>query len=155
MLNIVSDYTNEFNMSFNNSECGVMQINKPEWGREEFMLGNKEIKRVKQQNYLKVLFEEIETGGAKSERISRANQWWGRLCSLVNLRANKYEVVRGIWKVIAVPSLLYGMDTINWSAEELNKLEVFQNKLGRLGLGANKMVRTETIRGDMGWSTFN
>ena len=48
------------------------------------------------------------------------------------------------------------MDTINWSAEEINKIEVIQNKIGRLGLGggANKTVGTEAIREDMGWSTF-
>ena len=46
------------------------------------------------------------------------------------------------------------MDTTSWSAEEINKVEVIQNKIGRLGLGANKMVGTEAIRGDMGWSTF-
>ena len=73
---------------------------------------------------------------------------------MANLRANKYKVVRGIWKGIAIPSLLYGMDTISWSAEEVNKLEVIQNKIGRLGLGANKMAGTEAIRRDMGWSTF-
>ena len=52
-----------------------------------------------------------------------------------------------------MPSLLYGMDTISWSAEEVNKLQVIQNKMGRLDLGANKRVRTEAIRGDMGCST--
>ena len=106
MLNIVNDYGNEFSMSFNNNKCGVMAINKPEGGKEEFKLGNKEIKRVKQYNYLGVLFEEVGTGRAKSERIFRANQWWGRLCSMANFRANKYEVVRGIWKTIAVPNIL-------------------------------------------------
>ena len=154
MLNIVSDYANEFSMSFSNSKCGVMEINKPEGGREEFILGNKEIKRVKQYNYLGVLFEEVGTGRAKSERIFRANQWWGRLCSMANFRANKYEVVRGIWKTVAVPGILYAMDTMSWSAEEVNKIEAIQNKVGRLGLGANRMVGTEAIRGDMGWSTF-
>ena len=34
---------------------------------------------------------------------------------------------------------------INWSAEEVNKMEVIQNKIGRLGLGANKMVGIEGI----------
>ena len=55
-------------------------------------------------------------------------------------RANKYEVIREIWKTIATPSLLYGIDTINWSVEETNKLETIQNREGRMDLGANKMV---------------
>ena len=88
------------------------------------------------------------TGKARSKKKIKANEWWGKLCKF---RANKYEVIRGIWKTIAVPSLLYGMDTINWSVEETNVLEIIQNKMG---LGANKMVGMEAIRGDMGWSTF-
>ena len=45
--------------------------------------------------------------------------------------ANKYEVVRGIWKTVAVPGILYAMDTMSWSAEEVNKIEAIQNKVGR------------------------
>ena len=46
------------------------------------------------------------------------------------------------------------MDTINWSVEEINKLEFIQNKVGRMGFGATKMVGVEAIKGDMGWSSF-
>ena len=56
MLNIDSDYGNEYNISFNNNKCGVMEINKPEGGKEEFKSRNKEKKRVKQYNYLGILF---------------------------------------------------------------------------------------------------
>ena len=41
------------------------------------------------------------------------------------------------------------MDTIRWSVEEVNILEVFQNKVGRPGLEANKMVGAEVIRRDI------
>ena len=36
----------------------------------------------------------------------------------------------------------------------MKKIEVIQNKIGRLGLGANRLVGLEAIRGDMGWSSF-
>ena len=52
---------------------------------------------------------------------------------------------------IAISSLLYVMDTINWSVEEKNKLEIIQNRVVRMGMGADKMVGVEAIRGDMGW----
>ena len=154
MLDMATGYGNEFSLSFNYSKCGVLSINKPEHGRENFRLGNQEISRVRQYKYLGVLFEEGGTGRAKSERIFRANQWWGILCSMVKFRSNKYEVVREIWKSIAVPGILYAMDSINWTADEIRKIDVIQNKVGRLGLGANYLVGTEAIRGDMGWSTF-
>ena len=49
---------------------------------------------------------------------------------------------------------MYGMEVVNWSAEDVKKLEVVQNKVGRIALGANGYVELETVRGDMGWSTF-
>ena len=49
---------------------------------------------------------------------------------------------------------MYGAGVLPWNAGEFVKLEVAQNKIGRLGLGAKKMLGTETIRGEMGWSTF-
>ena len=78
----------------------------------------------------------------------------GRLCSISKFRANKYEVGRGLWKGIAVPSLMYGMDTVKWNKEEIDKMEVIQNRVGRLALGANSIVAVEAIRGDLGWSSF-
>ena len=70
------------------------------------------------------------------------------------MRANKYEIIRGIWKNIAVPGLLYGMEVINWTMGEIKQMEVIQNKIGRLALGAKKYAAIEALRGEMGWSTF-
>ena len=60
----------------------------------------------------------------------------------------------GIWKGIALAGLLHGSEVLNWTKEDLNKLEVIQNRVGRIGLGANMMVGIEAIRGDMGLSLF-
>ena len=100
------------------------------------------------------MFNAEGTSKAKNDRIFRANQWWGRLGSVSRLRSNKYEVCRMIWKAVAVPSLMYGMEVIDWSVGEISRMEVIQNKVGRLALGANRMVGVEAIRGEMGWSSF-
>jgi len=62
--------------------------------------------------------------------------------------------MRELWKSLAVPAIQYGSDVMNWTASELNSLEVTQNKVGRFALGANRYVGVEAIRGDLGWSTF-
>ena len=92
---------------------------------------------------------------AKSEMLFRTNQCYGRLASVAKCRSNKYVAVRGIWKALAVPSSMYGMNVINWSVGELQKLEVIQNKVGRVAWGANRYAGVEAVRGDMGWSTFS
>ena len=71
------------------------------------------INRVREYTYLGVIFNEMGTSKAKAERLFRANQWLGRLFSITNFRSNKYEVVRGSWKGVAVPGILYALDTMN------------------------------------------
>ena len=46
------------------------------------------------------------------------------------------------------------MNVLPWILDEIQKLEVIQNKVGRVGLGANKYSAVESIRGDIGWSSF-
>ena len=91
---------------------------------------------------------------AKADRILKANQWYGRLGAAVKFRSNRYEVTRGLWKNVALPSIMYAMNVIHWYKSEMNQIENVQNRVGRLGLGANRYVVQEAIRGDMGWSTF-
>ena len=63
--------------------------------------------------------------------------------------------MRELWKTLAVPSIMYGMNVLNWSECKLQKLEIIQNKVGRIALGANNYVSVEAIRGDLGWSSFS
>ena len=84
----------------------------------------------------------------------KARQWSGRLASVARMRGNKYEVLRNIWKTIAVPSLMRGLDVIPCTLGDCDRLDVIQNVVGRVALGANRYVGVEAIRGDMGWSTF-
>ena len=154
MLDIAVDYSREFSLVFSTSKCGVMVFNGENEDGMNFRMGNDVLNKVNKYNYLGVMFDDKGADCAKQSRIFKANQWWGRLFSIAKFRANKYEVIRGIWKNIALPSLLYGMDTIPWTINEINQLEIIQNKIGRMALGGNKCVGIEAIRGEMGWSSF-
>ncbi|KAF2349287.1 hypothetical protein FHG87_019959 [Trinorchestia longiramus] len=81
---------------------------------------------------------------AKGEKVVKAMQWWERLSSVAKYRANKYEYVRGIWKYVAVPSMMFGMNVMAWNRGELEKLVVLQNR----ALGTPKWTAVETIGGD-------
>lgn len=76
------------------------------------------------------------------------------LGSVAGCKFNRYELVRGLWKSVAVPSNKYELETTVWSKKELDKLKVWQNKAGWIALGASRCVAVETDRGDMGWSSF-
>ncbi|KAF2368309.1 hypothetical protein FHG87_000927 [Trinorchestia longiramus] len=61
-------------------------------------------------------------------KVVKAMQWWGRLKSVAKYRANKYKCVRGIWKYVAVPSIMFGMIVVVWNGGDLKKSEVLQNR---------------------------
>ncbi|KAF2347322.1 hypothetical protein FHG87_021923 [Trinorchestia longiramus] len=50
---------------------------------------------------------------------------------------------------------MFGMNVMAWNGGDLEKLEVLQNRVGRLALGAPKWTAAEALRGDLGWSLFS
>ena len=86
----------------------------------------------------------------------KAEKMYGIINGKINFRANKYEVIRGLWKGLAVPTVMYGLEIIEVGGKEKKKrgLEVVQNREARRGLGANRHVATEALRGKTGRSTF-
>ena len=58
----------------------------------------------------------------------------------------KYEVLRGVWKSVAVPSIMYGMGMTAWNESEIWKLEVGQNKVARMALNAPRYAALEVLR---------
>ncbi|KAG0724500.1 hypothetical protein GWK47_005047 [Chionoecetes opilio] len=119
-------------------------------------LGENEFEQTSEYKYLGMCMSSNGCGKAKAEKISQANQWVGRLGSVARMRASKYDVLREVWKSVAVPSIIimYGMEVIAWNESEIEILEVGQNKVARMALNAPRYAATEGLRGDMGWSTF-
>ena len=155
LLNAVHEYNTLFDVNISVEKSKIMVLNEKEEDKSFiWRLGNVEIGRTNEYKYLGINVCQNGFGKAKTDKIFKCNQWFGRLGSAVKFRANKYEVVRGVWKALGVPNIMYAAGVLPWNAGEFGKLEVAQNKIGRLGLGAKKMVGTETIRGEMGWSTF-
>ena len=155
LLDIVNGYGVDFCVKFSKDKSQIMVINDDRNEEREWKLGDNVLKRTREYKYLGVTLTENGSDRAKDEKVFQANQWYGRLASIARFRANKYVAVRELWKTMAVPSITYGMNVLNWSECELQKLEVIQNKVGRVALGANRYVSVEAIRGDMGWSTFS
>ena len=155
ILDIVDQYGKEFEMKFSKEKSKVLVINADEndEGRT-WDLGNMKIGRNNSYKYLGMIIDEQGTDRTKRDRIAKGIQWVGRLGSVSRYRANKYEVVRGLWKGMAVPGLMYGLETMSWTNREIDKMEVVQNRVGRVVLGANRYAAVETIRGEAGWSTF-
>ncbi|KAF2350399.1 hypothetical protein FHG87_018844 [Trinorchestia longiramus] len=111
MLEIVDGYSRDFKVKFGGDKSKVMVINGDETDRDrEWNIGEVKIGRTKEYKYLGCMLSEDECARAKGEKVVKAMQWWGRLSSVAKYRANKYECVRGIWKYVAAPSIMFGME---------------------------------------------
>ena len=51
---------------------------------------------------------------------------------------------------MAVLSVMYGMEVIAWNESEIDKLEVWQNRVAIMALNAPRYASVEALRGDMG-----
>ncbi|KAG0424540.1 hypothetical protein HPB47_028249 [Ixodes persulcatus] len=67
---------------------------------------------------------------------------------------SRYETVRALWKMVAVPGLTFANAVLCLSARTREHLEVRQREVGRLALGTHRNTTSEYVQGDMGWSCF-
>ena len=87
-----------------------INVNAREW-----KLGDRVVKRTDEHKYLDVTLNVNGVEKARSEKQFKAKQWYGRLSSVVRYRTNKYMTVRELWKTLAIPSIMYGINVLNWS----------------------------------------
>ena len=46
------------------------------------------------------------------DKLCTDNQWYGKLASYAIVHANIYEVLKELWKTIAVPNVFYEMNAL-------------------------------------------
>ena len=154
MLDVANEYSVDFWVKFGMDKSIVLIANEGHENVDKVWMLGENIKKTDEYKYLCVTVNVIGCEKVMSE-IFKAKQWYGKLASIARYRANKYLVARELWKGMAVPSLMYGVNVLNWTEIELQILEVIQNKVGRVALGVNRYGCAKAIKGDMGWSIFS
>ena len=76
------------------------------------VLGDFEVKQTEKCKYIDVFIDENRCERTINERVSRA------------MRANEYDVVREVWKGVAVQNIMYDMDVMVWNKRDVDMLEV-------------------------------
>ena len=87
------------------------------------------------------------------DRMQAARRVNGMVKFAASRSGSKYLVGREGWKGMVVNKLMFGAGATCWDQNECNKLESFQNDMGRWLWGVDG-VKNECIRGETGWSTF-
>ena len=156
LLNEAETFSKDIQTNFGIEKCKVMIINKRqnENIESEYTLMGRKLEEVEEFKYLGLKINKNGLEGERNKMRSKAEKMYGIINGKTNCRVNKYEVIRGLWKGIAVPTIMYGTELIGIGKKEMKGLEIVQNKAARKGLGANRHVGIEALRGDMGWSTF-
>ena len=156
LLKEVEVFSKDVKMKFSTEKSKIMIINQDQEERVNFKwkMNENELEIVQEYKYLGI---KVENKGLKKEENSlraKAEKQMGILKASSTFRINKYEITRGIWKGVAVPTILYGIEVFEVNARDCQGLETVQNRAARLGLGANRYAPSETLRGEMGWSSF-
>ena len=154
LLDITDEYGREWGVRFSSRKCKVVEFNTTEAG--QWVLGNNVLEVVENYTYLGMEISKEGIGGSTQRKIneSKARKIMGMIICAGSREINKYEHGRCLWKGMAVPHCLYGTEITNYRGEDLRRLEVIQNSVGRWCLGAPKSTATEALRGEMGWSSF-
>ena len=115
MLDAVNKYSVDFGVKFEMYINQIMIVNSKYINVDSTWRIGENVKRAEVYKYLSVTLNVKECEKAKGEEIFKANQWHGRLVIMARYRANKYLVVRELWDYMAVPSIMYRMNVMNWT----------------------------------------
>ena len=127
-----------------------MKIRGPEI---EEKIGEMEV--VKETKYLG-----IKIGGKGRNLFEKENKlFYGKAEKQVNIllakikrSADKVIVGKAIWKLMAIPAILFGRAVVTTSKKQIEKLQRLENKVWRYLLGIGGYSTMETLRGEIGAS---
>ena len=76
----------------------------------EYTLMGRKLEEVEEFKYLGLKINKNGLEGERNKIRSKAEKMYGIVNGKTNCRVNKYEVIRGLWKGIAVPTIMYGTE---------------------------------------------
>ena len=108
LLEETDKFSEDMEMKFAIDKCKVLMINgnENEIQNNKLKLSGMELERVEEYKYLGV---KLDTKGMDKEKNGlrkKAEKMYGIINGKINLRVNKFQVIRGLWKGLAVPTII-------------------------------------------------
>merc|ERR1711874_411427 len=145
----VLEKTGELNgLKINLEKTKIMRVRGPEIGDK---VGELEV--VKETKYLGV-----QVGGRNifemenKKLLEKAEEKVNALLAQIKKSADKVIVGKAIWKLMAIPAILFGRAVITTSKAHIEKLQRLENKVWRYLLGIGGYAAIESLRGVIGAS---
>lgn len=90
----------------------------------------------------------------RKEVIQKAEKMANMTYSIILRSCNKLLIGKTYWKSVVMPMLLHGTSVIDFTKEEIRKVQSVENSVYRTILGARRYTAEEGIRGEVGASLF-
>ena len=137
-------------LQINLEKTKIMKIRGPEIEKN---IGEMEV--VKETKYLG-----IKIGGRGRNIFEMENKMFNSkaekqiniLLAKIKRSADKVIVGKAIWKLMAIPAILFGRAVVTTSKKQIEKLQRLENKVWRYLLGIGGYSTVETLRGEIGAS---
>ena len=148
-LKIVIQISRHFGLEINKAKSNIMIFNMKEQPDN--------IEDIEVVNKITYLGIEIDNKRSyfKSQRtkmIEKARKMANMTYSIIEKGGNRLLIGKTYWKSIALPSILYGVNVINLSEDDIKDLQVIENDVYRTILNAPGYAPNTTLRSEIGSS---
>jgi hypothetical protein len=115
-----------------------------------------EIKVIDKLKYLGMVINDKRRMFEEQKKIivEKANRMANYTYSVIERSVNKIMIGKTYWKSMVLPSLLYGVGVIEMVKQDVDRLQVIENRVYRAMLGAPRYTPVCTLRGEVGASAM-
>ena len=99
-------------VTFSKEKCQVMVINENNQNDIQLRMKGEILEKVNSYKYLGTNVTQRGLENEPQMKRIKAEQWWGRINNATKFRSNSYEIVKGLWRGVAVPNLMYSLEII-------------------------------------------
>merc|ERR1712055_303085 len=148
-LDILEETGGENGLKLRDEKTKILRIKGPGTSKK---IGRFKIEEAK---YLGVM-----VGGRGRNIFEAENKAWlekaekkaNSIIGLVNKSADRLIVGKAMWKMIAIPALLFGRAVVTTTKRNIKKLQIIENRVWRYLLGIGGYSTVEALRGEIGAS---
>ena len=149
-LNILEEAGKKNGLELNDEKTKILRVKGPGTGK---MIGRFKVEE--EAKYLGVM-----VGGRGRNIYEAENKIWlekaekkaNSILGQVNKSADRVIVGKAMWKMIAIPALLFGRAVVTTTKRNIGKLQIIENRVWRYLLGIGGYSTVEALRGEIGAS---
>ena len=146
-INLIQDIAMQCGLQINKEKSNVLIYNQRE--QPDTIANVKTCSKIK---YLGITIENKRNcfKEHKKERLIKAKQLANMTYSITERSCNRLLVGKGYWKGVGLATTLYGAEIVDYTKEELNKLQCIENKVYRCILQVPTYTANCALRSEVG-----